>query len=507
MTRRSRTTSEARCGELFRRSAFRARAGCPGGFAGSRDQVTETASWRAALPPARRVDYWSWRSARGRRSARPRHGAAHGRGGGTVDLSGQHRGRTSRRASPTGSSLVDRRSMTYLVDGYYDPADGSAWRGTTPRSVPTGGSMIRCCPTPTHQPRRRAEVPTAAGRSGRCAPVRPMADFLVTGGAGFIGSNFVRYWSSTPSDDVVPSTRSRTPVNRETLDGTRRASPSCRAISATATSSSTLEGTTIGASSTSRPSRTTASRSSIPHRSSGRTCSARRAAARRPGGSAWRLPPRLDLRGLRRPRPRRPTGRSTRIRLPPRDARTRRRRPAPTARSGVGADARHRRSRSATARTTMGRTSHVEKFIPLLSRTRSTAAARSTARPRTCATGSTSTTTAGRSRDPRARPARGDVPRRGGRRADIEQVAETSSPFSASRLRLRPRHRPSGSRPALRDRLARSSHTSSGGQPRYASCRPASPRRSTGTRANRAWWEPSQKQAPSPKPRSDAPGQ
>ena len=52
--------------------------------------------------------------------------------------------------------------------------------------------------------------------------------------------------------------------------------------------------------------------------------------------------------------------------------------------------------------------------------------------------------------------------------------------------RLRPRHRPGGPRPALRDRLDQAARPSSAGAPRTATSRRASPRRSTGTaRTNR----------------------
>ena len=47
-----------------------------------------------------------------------------------------------------------------------------------------------------------------------------MANLLVTGGAGFIGANFVRYWKDSHSDDAITVVDALTYAgNRENLDG------------------------------------------------------------------------------------------------------------------------------------------------------------------------------------------------------------------------------------------------------------------------------------------------
>jgi hypothetical protein len=61
-----------------------------------------------------------------------------------------------------------------------------------------------------------------------------MANLLITGGAGFIGTNFVHYWSKQhPDDRSSCSTRSLMPATARTSTACR--SPSWRATSATPT--------------------------------------------------------------------------------------------------------------------------------------------------------------------------------------------------------------------------------------------------------------------------------
>ena len=77
----------------------------------------------------------------------------------------------------------------------------SGSRGTTPRSRPIGASPIRCC--------RIAILanPEALGSAGQPSAHLVDADLsmrlCVTGGAGFIGANFVRYWSAQHPDDRI----------------------------------------------------------------------------------------------------------------------------------------------------------------------------------------------------------------------------------------------------------------------------------------------------------------
>ena len=87
-------------------------------------------------------------------------------------------------------------------------------------------------------------------------------------------------------------------------------------------------------------------------------------------------------------------------------------------------------------------------------RARRACAPSSTAPARTCATGSTSTTTRGRAGDPRDGPDRRDLPHRRRRRAQQPgRRRATSCRCSGSRRTRRPRRRPRRARPALRDRL------------------------------------------------------
>ena len=143
---------------------------------------------------------------------------------------------------------------------------------------------------------------------------------LVTGAAGFIGSNFVRYWlEQHPDDHVVAYDLLTYAGNRENLadiddrslrPGRHRDARAGRADAARRAGSTS--------SSTSPPSRTTAARSSIPGRFFRTNVLGHADAAR--GGAARRrraLPPRLDLRGLRRPPARYRRGLHRGVAVPP----------------------------------------------------------------------------------------------------------------------------------------------------------------------------------------------
>ena len=132
-----------------------------------------------------------------------------------------------------------------------------------------------------------------------------MSTVLVTGGAGFIGSNFVRH--------LVDHTDARvTVLDKLTYAASPRASPTCPrtgSSSSSATSPTRDRRRARRRARRGRPLRggvaqrqlaaTTRARSSGPTWSAPSRCS-RPCAGRRP------LPPHLDRRGLRRPRPRRP---------------------------------------------------------------------------------------------------------------------------------------------------------------------------------------------------------
>ena len=191
---------------------------------------------------------------------------------------------------------------------------------------------------------------------------------LVTGGAGFIGSAFIRYWRDQHPDDQIVAydvddlrrhdgqpdlghrghrlRRGRHPRHRR-----RRARPS-------ASTGSTR-------SSTSPPSPTTRSPCSIRAASSRptswapRPCSRRRAAAAWPASTTSR-PARSTATSTSTP-----TSRSTRrARIGPARPTTRRR-PAPTTRCGPTRRPTSCRSRSPTAPTTTGPTSSPRRSIPV----------------------------------------------------------------------------------------------------------------------------------------------
>ena len=186
-----------------------------------------------------------------------------------------------------GFAALTDMTITYLVDGYYNPADelGVAWDDPDDRRR-LGRRPTRSCPSAT--------ATTPPGRPARgspplLAPTRRCMKLLVTGGAGFIGSNFVRYWldhhptttswSSTPSPTRASARAWPTCIGRIELRARRHRRPRARRG---------------GAASHARRRRRELRRR-VPQQprhprpglaSSARTCSAPRRCARRPGASA-----------------------------------------------------------------------------------------------------------------------------------------------------------------------------------------------------------------------------
>ena len=279
---------------------------------------------------------------------------------------------------------------------------------------------------------------------------------LVTGGAGFIGSNYVRHVLDHTDDTVTVLDKLTYAGNRASLDGlpadrvdvrprrrlrrrarrpprrrARRRRPlrrrvaqrqlagrpvarSCRPTSSARSRCSRRCAPTACATTTSRPTRSTATSSSTT-----------RAVHR--GHAVQPVEPVLVDQGRLRP-----------------------------ARAGVGALVRRARRRSATARTTTGRTSTSRSSSPARSRTSSTAGGPSCTAPgRTCATGSTPTTTAPPCWRSCGAGALGETYLIGadGERNNQQVVELILELLGQPRRRLRPRQRPPRPRPALRHRL------------------------------------------------------
>ena len=181
---------------------------------------------------------------------------------------------------------------------------------------------------------------------------------LVTGAAGFIGSNFVHYWLERHPDDPVVALDLLTYAgNRANLDGADVPFVQAdiadldiveqRAARARGRRRRQLRGRVAQ-----QPGRRRSRRSSRARTSSGRRCCSRRARGRRRA-----LPPHLDLRGLRRPAARLRRGVHRGVAVPAADAVQRVEGGGRPRRARVPRDVRSCRSRSRTARTTTARTS------------------------------------------------------------------------------------------------------------------------------------------------------
>ena len=386
--------------ELFRRVGVRGRRRRRAGRRSSQINVTETAPGRSARHP-RRGDDQARRRGRRRGARRLRRPAGRSRRRtATVETVAPRPGHPGARAARVGNgfqALIDGTQYAYCFDREWQP--GMAGVGLQRRSTPRSASSW---PLPI-DPDDRAQI---SAKDVAAPPFAELAvasteavvsDFLVTGGAGFIGSNFVRHVLAH-TDDAV------TVLDKLTYAGNRGIAR--RAARRAARRSS--QGDICDAeprrpprrpprrsSCTSPPSRTTTTRCATRRRSCRPTC--RHVHAARGGAPPRRaLPPHLDRRGVRRPRLDDPA-RSPRPRRTTRRARTRRPRPAPTCSCGRGCARSASRPRSATARTTTGRTSTSRSSSRARSPTCSTAAGPSCTAPgRTSATGSTPTTTARR---------------------------------------------------------------------------------------------------------------
>src|SRR5690606_39101728 len=88
------------------------------------------------------------------------------------------------------------------------------------------GPATACSTRATPGPRSTFSRCTGGMRCATCcdnSPARgslPMARLLVTGGAGFIGANFVHYWlAQHPADEIVVLDALTYAGNRHNLDG------------------------------------------------------------------------------------------------------------------------------------------------------------------------------------------------------------------------------------------------------------------------------------------------
>ena len=199
---------------------------------------------RPALPPApgrllvRAVRHGP------RRAARPPRRLAHRRRHARRSTSApgrrhhDHRGVFIPPGVAHGFAALTDMTITYLVDGYYNPPTSSVWRGTTRRSPPTGASPTRSCRPRPEQPAPRRHRPPCR------RPLRPdlrgcrRMKLFVTGGAGFIGSNYVRHVLANTDDEVTvfdALTYAGNLVDARATSTTTRGTRSCRATSATGT--------------------------------------------------------------------------------------------------------------------------------------------------------------------------------------------------------------------------------------------------------------------------------
>ena len=111
---------------------------------------------------------------------------------------------SSRPASPTASPSLTDMTITYLVDGYYNPADelGVAWDDPDDRRRLGRHRARSLSDRDQREPGARRPRPTRCGRTSACGPDR-VVKLLVTGGAGFIGSNYVRHVLANTDDEVT----------------------------------------------------------------------------------------------------------------------------------------------------------------------------------------------------------------------------------------------------------------------------------------------------------------
>ena len=129
----------------------------------------------------------------------------------TLDLGAARRRRatttaasSSRPAWPTASPSLTDMTITYLVDGYYNPADelGVAWDDPDDRRRLGRHRPDPVRPRPDEPAARRPRPAVAAAR--RPPHLRtPPCKLFVTGGAGFIGSNYVRCVLANTDDEVT----------------------------------------------------------------------------------------------------------------------------------------------------------------------------------------------------------------------------------------------------------------------------------------------------------------
>ena len=117
-----------------------------------------------------------------------------------------------------GFAALSDMVITYLVDGYYNPNDelGVAWND--PAIDADWGVTDPTLSSRDQQNPGRADGRPRPATTGVCALER--APILVTGGAGFIGSNYVRHVLATTDDTVT--VYDALDVRRQPLDAARR---------------------------------------------------------------------------------------------------------------------------------------------------------------------------------------------------------------------------------------------------------------------------------------------
>ena len=137
--------------------------------------------------------------------------------GARADGAHDHRGVFIPPGVAHGFASLTEMTITYLVDGYYNAADelGVAWNDPD-----IGADWGVADPVLSDRDRAnpaRAALEPGSSRFGRCGR-EELVNLLVTGGAGFIGSNFVRHWAETrPADGLVALDALTYAGNRENL--------------------------------------------------------------------------------------------------------------------------------------------------------------------------------------------------------------------------------------------------------------------------------------------------